>query len=224
VADNETALSRGATPVYRICRAILGGAARLLFRPTVVGAQNIPLEGPVIVAPIHRSNVDFVFTIFVSPRKVYFMAKEGIFRSPAFARLLRELGAFKVERGSTDRDAMRLSEEALRHGLALIIFPEGTREEGRDVNELHDGAMFVAARTGARVVPVGIAGSDRAMPVGAWIPRPSKVVIVVGEPLDPPALGPDGRARRSAVRAASEELRARLQATYHEALERRGAP
>ncbi len=222
MAEDETALSRGWTPVYRFARALLGGVARLLFRPTVIGAEHIPTTGPVLIAPIHRSNVDFVFTIFLSPRKVYFMAKEGIFTTRWFSLVLRELGAFKVERGSTDREAMRLSERALGEGLALIVFPEGTREEGYHVKPLHDGAMFVAARTGATVVPVGIAGSDEAMPVGAWLPRPSKVVVVVGEPIRPPVAGPEGRVRRSEVAAASEELRRRLESVYHEALERRG--
>lgn len=222
MAEDETALTRGWTPLYRFARWLLGSLARLLFRPTVIGAENIPLSGPVLVAPIHRSNVDFVFTIFLSRRKVYFMAKEGIFRTRWFSYVLRELGAFKVERGATDREAMRLSEEALGRGLALIVFPEGTREEGPTVKPLHDGAMFVAARTGAKVVPVGIAGSDEAMPVGAWLPRPSKVVIVVGEPIDPPVPGPEGRVRRSEVTAASEVLRRRLEELYREAGERRG--
>ena len=56
-------------------------AAAIFFRPVVDGADNIPLEGPVIIAPIHRSNVDFAFSLFISPRKVFFMAKEGVFHS-----------------------------------------------------------------------------------------------------------------------------------------------
>ena len=74
------ALSERRTFTYRMCAAIVAGLAKVLFRPTVVGAENIPLEGPVIIAPIHRSNVDFALTLFVSKRKAFFMAKDSPFR------------------------------------------------------------------------------------------------------------------------------------------------
>jgi 1-acyl-sn-glycerol-3-phosphate acyltransferase len=77
--------------------------------------------------------------------------------------------------------------------------------------------MFVAARTGAMVVPVGIGGSDRAMPKGAKLPRPAKVRIIIGAPINPPVS--PGRVSRSAVAAKSEELRRELEALYLESLE-----
>jgi len=85
---------------------------------------------------------------------------------------------------------MAHSEAVLRQGHALVLFPEGTRKEGLAVAPLHDGAMFVAARTGAKVVPVGIGGSDRAMPKGAKLPRPLKITIVVGAPSTAVIRGP----------------------------------
>ncbi len=210
--DAELILSTGKTPVYRAVAALLRGLSRVLFRPIVVGEERIPLSGPVLVAPVHRSNVDFAFTLFFSPRKVFFMAKRELFGVPVFGNLLRQLGAFPVDRGSADRDALRLAEEVLRRGEALIMFPEGTRREGDVIEDLRDGAMFVASRTGAAVVPVGIGGSDRAMPGGAKLPRPARVSIVVGEPLDPPRA--EGRAPRSLIASKTEELRERLQSVY----------
>lgn len=201
---------------YRVIAGIIRVGSRLLFRPKVTGAQHIPGEGPVLIAPIHRSNVDFAFTLFMSRRKVFFMAKDSLFRIPMVGSLLRHLGAFPVHRGSADRESMTLAEQVLRQGHALVLFPEGTRKEGRAVAPLHDGAMFVAARTGAIVVPVGIGGSDRAMPKGAKLPRPAKVRIIVGEPIDPPIS--EGRVSRSAVAAKSEELRRELEALYLESL------
>jgi 1-acyl-sn-glycerol-3-phosphate acyltransferase len=97
-----------------------------------------------------------------------------------------------------------------------VLFPEGTRKEGLQVAPLHDGAMFVAARTGAKVVPVGIGGSERAMPKGAKFPRPAKIRIVVGPALDPPSS--EGRVARSALSAKSEELRVALESAYHKSL------
>jgi 1-acyl-sn-glycerol-3-phosphate acyltransferase len=190
--------------------------ARVLFCPSVTGAENIPLTGPVLIAPIHRSNVDFALTLFISKRKVFFMAKDSLFRVPVLGTLITHLGAFPVKRGSADRESMTLSEDVLRQGHALVLFPEGTRKEGRAVAPLHDGAMFVAARTGATIVPVGIGGSDRAMPKGAKLPRFARIRIVVGAPIAPPMS--EGRVARSALAAKSEELRSALEAVYHESL------
>jgi 1-acyl-sn-glycerol-3-phosphate acyltransferase len=210
-------LSERRTLTYRLCAGIVAGLSKLLFRPTVIGAENIPLEGPVLIAPIHRSNVDFALTLFISKRKAFFMAKDSLFRVPLLGPLITHLGAFPVHRGSADRESMAHSEAVLQQGHALVLFPEGTRQEGRTVAPLHDGAMFVAARTGAKVVPVGIGGSDRAMPKGAKLPRPSKIRIVVGQPIDPPLA--EGRVSRSALSAKSEELRVALENVYHESLQ-----
>lgn len=206
------------TPTYRFCAAVVGGLAKILFRPSVVGADNIPLTGPVLIAPIHRSNVDFAFSLFISPRKVFFMAKEGVFHPALFGTLLTKLGAFPVDRTSADRESLRLSEEVLKRGQALVLFPEGTRKEGTTVEPLHDGAAFIASRTGAKIVPVGIAGSERAMPVGAKLPRLAKIQIVVGTPIEPPVS--EGRVSRSQITEKTEELRRELEAVYSEARRR----
>lgn len=215
---SDLVLNPEKTLTYRVCAKIIGSLAWLFFHPVVEGAENIPLEGPVIIAPIHRSNVDFAFSLFISPRKVFFMAKQGVFHPKPFAELLTKLGAFPVNRAMADRESMRLSEEVLRRGQALVLFPEGTRKEGTTVGPLHDGAMFLAARTKAKIVPVGIAGSERAMPKGAKFPRFTKIHVVVGTPIDPP-LG-EGRVSRSEVTAKTEELRKELEAVYAEARQR----
>jgi 1-acyl-sn-glycerol-3-phosphate acyltransferase len=203
------------TLTYRTCAAIVRGVAKIMFRPTVTGADNIPLTGPVIIAPIHRSNVDFAFSLFISPRKIFFMAKEGVFHPAIFGALLIRLGAFPVNRNGTDRESMRLAEGVLKRGEALALFPEGTRRSGTSVEALHDGVVFMAARSGAKIVPVGIAGSERAMPVGAKLPRFAKIQIVVGKPIDSPAS--DGRVSRSQITEKTEELRQELEAVYAEA-------
>jgi 1-acyl-sn-glycerol-3-phosphate acyltransferase len=200
------------TLTYRVCSTIIAVLSRFFFHPTVEGAENIPLSGPVLIAPIHRSNVDFAFTLFISPRKVFFMTKDSVFRAPLLGPLLTRLGAFPVTRDRADRESLRLAERVLRRGQALVLFPEGTRKEGDAVEPLRDGAMFIASRTGAMVVPVGIAGSDRAMPVGTKLPRFSKIHVVVGSPISPPVA--EGRVTRSQIAAKTEELRSELEAVY----------
>ncbi len=218
MSENATLeISPNKTFVYRLVAGLLRFLSLVLYRPKVTGKENIPLSGPVLIAPIHRSNVDFAFTLFISPRKVFFMAKDSVFRVPVLGTLLLHLGAFPVKRGTADRESMSLAEEVLRRGHALVLFPEGTRKDGRGVAQLRDGAMFVAARTGATVVPVGVGGSEQAMPPGKKLPRPARIRIVIGEPISPPA--GEGRVARSAISAKSEELRVELERVYQEALD-----
>ena len=127
------------------------------------------------------------------------------------------MGGFPVERGSADRAALRACEEVLHRGESMVMFPEGTRQYGPVVEaaKMHAGPAFVAARAGVPIVPMGIAGTDRAMPHGArWI-RPVKVVIVVGEPIVPPVV--DGRVPRRLVDELTEEVRRAIQAAFDEA-------
>lgn len=199
---------------YRICRVIFRAIMGALFRPLVTGRANVPTEGPVIIAPVHRSFADFGFSAFLTRRKLFFMAKDDLWRNRLLGWLLFTLGAFPVHRESADREALRNAEEVLRKGQVLVLFPEGTRQEGARVQELLEGAAFLAARTGAQIVPVGIGGSDRAMPKGSVIPKPLRISVVVGPPLPPPARSEGGRVSRSRVHATTEELHQRIQEAY----------
>jgi len=199
---------------YRICRAIFVTIVGLWFRPKVTGRANIPADGPVILTPVHRSFADFGFSAFVTRRKLFFMAKDSLWKNRFLGWLLLTLGAFPVHRESADREALAHAEEVLRRGQLLVLFPEGMRQEGPLVGELAEGAAFLAARTGAPIVPIGIGNSDVAMPKGRRIPKPLRIRIVVGEPLPPPARTEGGRVSRSKVHATTEELRERVQAVY----------
>ncbi len=216
----ELILNPARTPLYRFASTLLSVLGRVLFRPRVTGTSNIPATGPVLIAPVHRSNLDFMLTLFLSPRKVFFMAKAELFGVPVLGTVLRHLGAFPVNRAAADRESLRLAEEVLRRGHALVMFPEGTRRDGPQIGEILDGAMFVASRTGARVVPVGIAGSDRALPADSRIVRPVRIDLVIGPAIDPPT--GEGRVPRSAIAAATEQLRGGLQSALDAARRAQG--
>ena len=201
---------------YRFVSRVIKILAFLFFRPTATGAENIPETGPVLIAPIHRSNVDFAFSLFVSKRKIFFMAKDSLFKIKLIGTFLLHLGAFPVNRDSADRDSMAASELVLQQGQALILFPEGTRKEGPVIEPLRDGAMFIASRTNSVVVPVGIGGSDKAMKPGAKFPRPARIKIVVGKAITPPTA--EGRVSRSAISAKTAELQKALQDVYDQSL------
>jgi 1-acyl-sn-glycerol-3-phosphate acyltransferase len=165
----------------------------------------------VLIAPTHRSNLDFAFSLMMSERKIFFMAKDSLFRVPGLGRAIAALGAFPVARGTADREALRAAESVLRAGEALLLFPEGTRKYGPTVDDLRDGAMFIAARSGATVVPVAIGGTE-----GAWGRKGHrhwpKVHIVIAEPLTIDS--GDGRASRSLLTGKTEELRQALESAY----------
>jgi 1-acyl-sn-glycerol-3-phosphate acyltransferase len=171
----------------------------------------------VVLAPVHRSFADFSFAAFVTKRKIFFMAKDSLWKSRFLGWLLLTLGAFPVHRESADREAVRHAEEVLRRGEALVLFPEGTRQAGEHVGELLEGASFLAARTGAVIVPIGIGNSDAAMPKGRKIPKRLRIEVVVGEPIAPAAKSDRGRVSRSGVKKTTDELRTAIQSVYDEA-------
>ncbi len=205
------------TPGYRVARAIVRTLVKLWFRPRVVGADQVPESGPVVLAPVHRSFADFVFAAMVTERKLFFMAKDDLWQHRLLGKLLLTLGAFPVHRESADREALARAEEVLRRGQLLVLFPEGTRQEGPEVRPLLEGAAFLAARTGARIVPMGIGNSDRAMPKGSTIPKRVQVTVVLGPPLAAPEPSAAGRVSRSKVHATTVALRQAIQAVYETA-------
>ncbi len=101
---------------YRAFRALVTTIWAIVFRPSVVGRANVPATGPVILAPVHRSNADFAFAVFVTPRKAFFMAKDNIWKVPVLGGFVAAMGAFPVHRGAPDRRAMKAAEAVLRAG------------------------------------------------------------------------------------------------------------
>ena len=212
--EHHLELNPNKTLFYRGVAGLLRTVSALMFRPRVSGAESIPESGALIIAPTHRSNLDFAFSLFLCRRKIFFMAKQSLFDVPVLGRALVALGAFPVTRGAADRDALKAAERVLSAGHALLMFHEGTRSEGPDILPLHDGAMFIAARSQARVVPVGIAGSEIALAPGAKTLRPHRVDIVVGRPIDPPE---GERPSRAAISESTRQLQAQLSEVFRDA-------
>jgi 1-acyl-sn-glycerol-3-phosphate acyltransferase len=208
--------------LYRVERMIFVTVLWLWFRPRVAGREHIPTTGPAILAPVHRSFADFGFAAFCTERKLFFMTKDEMWKNKWLGKLLLTVGAFPVHRESADREALQRAEEVLRRGELLVLFPEGTRRDGRVVEDLMEGAAFLSVRTGAPIVPIGIGGSDLAMPKGSAVPKPYTIQVVIGPPIPAPPRTEGGRVSRSAVRAATGALVPRLQAVYDEAREKTG--
>lgn len=209
---------------YAVVRGLIVLVAKLLGRVAVVGTEHVPTEGAFILAPVHRSNVDFALASIVTRRPLRYMGKDSIWKLKPLGRFVSMLGAFPVHRGSADRDALRACGEIVDGGSPLVMFPEGTRMSGPTVAELFDGTAYVAARSGVPIVPMGIGGSEAMMPKGAKLPRPRKLVLVVGPPIEPPERTEAGRVPRSAVGELTARLDRELQELFDEAQARAGTP
>jgi 1-acyl-sn-glycerol-3-phosphate acyltransferase len=203
---------------FAVARWVVEIVARSLWRVRIRGLENVPRSGPFVLAPVHRSNVDFMIAGCLVRRRIRYMGKDSLWRHRWSAKLFDSLGAFPVRRGTPDRDALRTCEAALAAGEPVVLFPEGTRQSGPDVKPLFEGAVFVAARAGVPIVPVGIGGSEWAMPKGTRMPRPVRIAAVVGAPLPPPPRSEGGRVSRRAVTVLTGELHGELQRLFDEAL------
>jgi 1-acyl-sn-glycerol-3-phosphate acyltransferase len=197
----DTRVDTRFTPIYRFLRVLVRLCNWLLFRTTVEGAEQIPLEGPVIIAPVHRSFIDFFVASEVTRRKLHYMAKDSLWRNSLLARILPAVGAFPVHRESADREALRRAQQVLDAG---------------------EGVAFLAARTGATVIPVGIGGSASVMPKGRKLPRPRHIHLVVGRPLTGPPRTEQGRVSRSRIHQFTQELAETIQQLYDRAVEATG--
>ena len=203
--------SRFERAAYAFVRAAVAGFARLFWRLRVEGRANVPATGAFILSPVHRSNVDTPLAACVTTRQMRFLGKDSMWKYGWSAWFFTTMGGFPVHRGTPDREALRNCEAALRRGEPVVVFPEGTRQSGPVVQDLFEGAAFLAVRTGVPIVPVGIGGSEAAMPKGARMVHPVKVHMVVGPPIPPPTRQDGGRGSRRQVHELTQELHGELQ-------------
>jgi len=215
----KTGDRRSSLVFYRLLRRVV----RLVLFPLLrVRSENeavLDLEGPTILAPVHRSNLDSVLLATLSSRRIRALGKESLFTTPGVGYLCAALGAIPVRRGEADREALKAARSLLERGESMIVFPEGGRQAGHDVEDLFDGAAWLAARSGARVVPVGISGTEAALPEGAKMLHRSRVGIVVGDTIPPPVGADGGRASREQLRQFTADLRKQLQEAQDRARE-----
>jgi 1-acyl-sn-glycerol-3-phosphate acyltransferase len=217
-AGVDRPLRPGERAFYQFARVVLKLFGLLYWRVRVEGRENVPSEGPFVVAPVHRSNIDTILMAFLSRRQLRYMAKDTLWQHGWSARLLTALGGFPVHREGADREALRTCESALRRGEPVVIFPEGTRRAGPVVSDLFEGVAFVALRGAVPIIPVGIGGSAGAMPKGAKYLRPVKIRIVIGAPIYPPERsGVGARGTRRQVHELTAQVQEDLQRVFDRA-------
>lgn len=179
--------------LYRVSVLVLRPLARVLFRPTVEGRENVPLHGPLILASNHLSFIDSIIIPLMAPRPVGYLAKGEYFTGTGlkgwFVRsLFTALGAIPVER-DTARAAQASLDAALRvlrADGAFGIYPEGTRSRDGRLYRGKTGVAWLAMTANVPVLPVGVIGTNRVQPVGARVPRPYRITVRFGRPITVP--------------------------------------
>ncbi len=201
---------------YQFWKTLIAGSLRVLCRITVEGRENVPKTGAYVLAPVHRSYLDTPISSVVTHRRLRYMAKDSMWKNKTWGWLISSVGGFPVSRGTTDIEALRRCLLLLNSGEPIVIFPEGERKSGPNVQPLFEGAAYVAARAQVPIIPVGIGGSERVMPKGAKFVYPHKVHLVVGAPIRP-LVNESGRAPRTEVKRLSAQLHDELQALFDQA-------
>ncbi len=195
-------------PLYRVVRGILRPSVRLVYRPTITGAESVPEHGPVIFASNHLSFVDSIVIPLAAPRPVQFLAKSHYFTGTGFSgwvsrTFFTAIGAVGVERGAgaQAQEALDQGRRILETGAAFALYPEGTRSLDGRLYRGRTGVAWLALVTGAKVVPIGLVGTQEIQPVGAKLPRIRPVTVRFGAPIDLSRHGSasSGRARRAAT-------------------------
>lgn len=162
-----------------IIRKIVIGAiwiyCKIVYRFELIGKENIPKEGPVIICGNHRTFLDPPLIMITTGRYTRFLAKEELTKNKFLAFLGYVFDAILVKRDSKEIKALKESMQTLKNGQCLAIFPEGTRNGLAKGEKVKEGAAFFAIRSGAPVVPCGIKGGEKGN---------RKVTITYGKPLD----------------------------------------
>ncbi len=195
--------------LYYLLHLVLKPLTRLIYRPIIEGADNVPPTGPVILASNHLSFIDSIVIPLVAPRRVAYLAKAEYFSGEGLFSRPRERSSppwapspSTGSRLARPRTPSTLRSRSCRRVEVFGIYPEGTRSRDGRLYRGRTGVAWLAFHSGAPVVPVGLIGTEAIMPVGSRLPRVRRVTIRFGTPLTFDALEgehPPGVARRIAT-------------------------
>ena len=154
--------SDSTSALYKISKLVLRGLTRLLYGVRVEGLENVPPDGPLVVAANHRSYLDPPLLGAWFPRTIHYMAKRQLFSIPVLGPVMRWVHAFPISRDQGDFASIRRALQILKSGGTIGIFPEGTRNLAGDA-EVKRGAVLLATSARCPLIPVALIGTDQAM-------------------------------------------------------------
>ncbi len=203
--------------MYSVLHAVVPPVAKLVWRPTVTGLENVPRTGAVIIASNHLSFADSLVIPIVAPRKVHFLAKSDYFRGGGVKGTLQKAWFEGMGMLPVDRDDPKAAIGSLDTALGVLakggafgLYPEGTRSRDGRLYRGRTGVAHLALTAGVPVVPVGITGTERLQPVGATFPRVVPISVEFGEPIEV-AGRYDGVALGKARRLVTDEIMTAIQ-------------
>lgn len=161
---------------------------KIYFRWEVYGLQYIPRTGPVLIASNHASFLDPVLLGTSLPRDMHYLARKTLFKNPIFGKILHIVNAVPVDRDGNGMAGLKAILERLNHGCAINLFPEGTRTTTGKLQKAHTGIGLTVIKSTAPVIPARIFGSFEAYGKGSHFPKPKKIIIRYGAPIDFSAL------------------------------------
>jgi 1-acyl-sn-glycerol-3-phosphate acyltransferase len=198
--------------VYDISYFLLKWICRFFFRLRVVGGGNVPRTGPLILASNHVSYLDPIFLGVSLPRKANYMAKEEIFTNPPISWFLGKLQAYPVSRNRVNSSSIRRALDLLKKGRVLLLFPEGTRGDGRTLQKAKPGIAIIGEKSGAPMVPVFLQGPEKVLPRGSRRIRLHKVTVHIGAPIIPQPSSRPWESKRQDHASLVDQVMARIEA------------
>jgi 1-acyl-sn-glycerol-3-phosphate acyltransferase len=169
--------------VYDVAYFLLKWISKVFLRLKVLGKENVPKSGPVIFASNHVSYLDPILVGVSLPRRLNFLAKEEIFKSRPLSWLMRKLQAFPVSRERVGPSTVRNALQLLGKGKGLLLFPEGTRGDGKSFLKAKNGIGIIAGRSGAAIIPTYLRGPETVLPRGSRWVHLHPVTVFFGSPL-----------------------------------------
>ena len=170
--------------LYSIGKSLSWLVAKLFGKMQVIGQQNIPRQGGVMICDNHVSFADPPVLGAGCPRQIHYMAKIELFRVPVLGYLIRKVGAFPVQQRTADRTALKTAVDYLSKGEVVGMFPEGQRIFGDELGPALPGVGMIVLRAKVPVIPAALINTDKLLPAHKILPRFSRVTVVFGEPLD----------------------------------------
>ena len=175
-------------PVYWLSHVFFREISRAFFDFTVIGKENLALEGPALIASNHVSYVDPPFIGTAFEEDVYFLARKSLMRFGWTNWLLNHWQCIPVDRDKPDPSSIKMIFRRLKEGKKVIVFPEGTRSVDGALLPGEAGVGMMIAKSGVPVIPVRIFGAFEAFPRDKALPGPARITVSVGKPWQ---LGPD---------------------------------